>query len=435
MVSYYFSSLSKEAQNTIVNELIAKNKGLQQFYDDLMSTEVLMSINTMAKDPCSISAKLWTLILQYDINNLWRRIIQMDINLFLNGDNNSLDVLKLYMLYFDNITVEDISYITFNIDSINKRIDIIGNHFINDNLFCQLEYLKSNNYITIKQNVENEENYPKNIFKTSSKIMYNKSKELFENVDFKKNIIQFNKKSKVISQEFNEVFNSLSERQIQRYLTYIDINSREICKSDIEFIKASYCSNFYIELLNSIFTHLISKNNVAINSNIINSLLLKNNKSSQIEIYKKNKFKIECASILLPDFSQLTFDDLFELKYKASDELIELHQYINMLSNNINYESFNEDIINVKNYIRKAVKNFELKIKNMKFSVSQKFLMDIPRSYFPLVGNFLFNIPEYFKLLISLGFITVDTKLEYNKQLNNIKKDHLYFLLKLNNHY
>lgn len=50
MVSYYFSSLSKETQNAIVNELIAKNKELQQFYDDLMSTEGLMSINTMAKE-------------------------------------------------------------------------------------------------------------------------------------------------------------------------------------------------------------------------------------------------------------------------------------------------------------------------------------------------------------------------------------------------
>lgn len=50
MVEYYFSSLSKETQGTIVNELIAKNKELQQFYDDLMSTEGLMSINTMAKE-------------------------------------------------------------------------------------------------------------------------------------------------------------------------------------------------------------------------------------------------------------------------------------------------------------------------------------------------------------------------------------------------
>lgn len=50
MVSYYFSSLSPETQGIIVNELIEKNKELQQFYDDLMNTEGLMQINTVAKE-------------------------------------------------------------------------------------------------------------------------------------------------------------------------------------------------------------------------------------------------------------------------------------------------------------------------------------------------------------------------------------------------
>lgn len=50
MVSYYFSSLSPETQGVIVNELIEKNKELQQFYDDLMNTEGLMSVNTCAKE-------------------------------------------------------------------------------------------------------------------------------------------------------------------------------------------------------------------------------------------------------------------------------------------------------------------------------------------------------------------------------------------------
>lgn len=50
MVNYYFSSLSSDLQGKIVNELIEKNKELQQFYDDLMNTEGLMSINTMAKE-------------------------------------------------------------------------------------------------------------------------------------------------------------------------------------------------------------------------------------------------------------------------------------------------------------------------------------------------------------------------------------------------
>lgn len=50
MVSYYFSSLSQETQGKIVNELIEKNKELQQFYNDLINTEGLMDINTVAKE-------------------------------------------------------------------------------------------------------------------------------------------------------------------------------------------------------------------------------------------------------------------------------------------------------------------------------------------------------------------------------------------------
>lgn len=42
MVSYYFSYLSTETQGIIANELIQRNKELQQFYDDLMNTEGLM---------------------------------------------------------------------------------------------------------------------------------------------------------------------------------------------------------------------------------------------------------------------------------------------------------------------------------------------------------------------------------------------------------
>lgn len=50
MVNYYFSSLSVDLQGQIVNELMEKNKELQQFYDDLMNTEGLYHMNTVAKE-------------------------------------------------------------------------------------------------------------------------------------------------------------------------------------------------------------------------------------------------------------------------------------------------------------------------------------------------------------------------------------------------
>ena len=50
MVQKYFPSFSKEVQTEMVNDLIKQNKELKEFYDDLMNTEGLMSINTMAKE-------------------------------------------------------------------------------------------------------------------------------------------------------------------------------------------------------------------------------------------------------------------------------------------------------------------------------------------------------------------------------------------------
>lgn len=50
MVNYYFSGLSSDLQGKIVNELIEKNKELQTFYDDLMNTEGLYSMNVIAKE-------------------------------------------------------------------------------------------------------------------------------------------------------------------------------------------------------------------------------------------------------------------------------------------------------------------------------------------------------------------------------------------------
>lgn len=50
MVNYYFTNLSPDLQGQIVNELMTKNKELQQFYDDLMNTEGLMPINRVAKE-------------------------------------------------------------------------------------------------------------------------------------------------------------------------------------------------------------------------------------------------------------------------------------------------------------------------------------------------------------------------------------------------
>lgn len=50
MISKYFPSFSKETQAEMVNDIIRQNKMLKQFYDDVINTEGLMDMNTVAKE-------------------------------------------------------------------------------------------------------------------------------------------------------------------------------------------------------------------------------------------------------------------------------------------------------------------------------------------------------------------------------------------------
>lgn len=50
MVKYYFSNLSSDLQGQIVTELMEKNRELQQFYDDLLNTDGLYSMNIVGKE-------------------------------------------------------------------------------------------------------------------------------------------------------------------------------------------------------------------------------------------------------------------------------------------------------------------------------------------------------------------------------------------------
>ena len=56
-VDYYFSSFSDDLKVKIFDEMYKKNQELQQFYDDLMSTEGLMSMNTVSKELNGIGLK------------------------------------------------------------------------------------------------------------------------------------------------------------------------------------------------------------------------------------------------------------------------------------------------------------------------------------------------------------------------------------------
>ena len=50
MVKYYFDGFSNDIKYAMVQELEVKNKVLQSFYNDLMSTDGLLSMNEVSKE-------------------------------------------------------------------------------------------------------------------------------------------------------------------------------------------------------------------------------------------------------------------------------------------------------------------------------------------------------------------------------------------------
>ena len=50
MVEKYFPNFSEDTKKTMIQDLLRQNAELKEFYNDLMETEGLMSINTMAKE-------------------------------------------------------------------------------------------------------------------------------------------------------------------------------------------------------------------------------------------------------------------------------------------------------------------------------------------------------------------------------------------------
>lgn len=201
------------------------------------------------------------------------------------------------------------------------------------------------------------------------------------------------------------------------------------------FDSIMYCADLVQCSLCNILIDMLENVTIVNDTQFITDLLVKYFTSSEAAPILKNNIHTNCLSIMLPNLSNATFDDIYEIKYKMKDELTELKYYINTLTNNINILEYDRSYQQINMKINSSVKNLEHKIKNLKINVVQKFITEIknPLSYAPLLGSLFTNIPKNISLLASIGLIGANTGLEYIKQLEEIKNDNMYFLFKLRN--
>lgn len=320
----------------------------------------------------------------------------MEIKFDISGNSNSLYILKLCLLYFDDITV--------GIPCDHKMNESELFPMIDEDLINQFYYLEKSGYIKKELTYFDYMFHPQ-IIKLLPPII------------------------KTISDIANEIWDN-----------YEDYEDWEILEKVCELPSAKSHTRFtFVTLLRyyifTMYYNFINNRATISDLQIVNTAISKFYNRDSITPMLKNNIKINCASICLPNLSNATFDDIFELKYKANDELIQLKYYLNSMIDNINTEDINyfENVIVGK--VNSAIENLKLKMKDIRINVVQNFLEDIrnPLSYAPLLTTIFNDIPMHLSALTSLGLISGGVGLEYVKQFNDLKKDNMFFLFKLRN--
>lgn len=373
----------------------------------------------------------------------------MNIALSLNGDSSSLDVIKYCALYFDHISVDTpINVHTIipleRIKSKNKQHKY-NMHFLplyDVDLLTHVDLLKKEGILETSNpmwysNEESINSVAKTIVATEISKHFTPGTISHVKTSKKRHSIEITGVPKAITPEFVDSFNNVfSENALNDLVKYKLHGRKELSQF--------YCLlSLYSFLLNDIFCHICSSDNVATNSNFLNDII----STIYADMAKTNNHKecqiaLNALPILLPNIKDANMEDILEIRLNAADELIELRNYIDNLSQTIASERFYtaspqelQQLLNQK--VNPAIHQLERKMKDIKISAVQKFINNManPMYYAPLLTSLFTNISVHQTLLASLGLITADSIMEYCKNKNSIKNDALYFSIKLRDRY
>ena len=373
----------------------------------------------------------------------------MNIALSLNGDSSSLDVIKYCSLYFDHIYIDTPIDVHTIIPSekikTKKKPHKCNIHFLplfDIELLSHTELLKkegileSGNFIW-SSDIAGVNSVAKTIVATEMIEHFTPGTISAVNSTKKEHNVKITGAPKTFTPELIEAFNNVfSENALNDLIKHKLYGRNEVAQF--------YCLlSLYSNMLNCIFCHICSGENVATNSIFLNGIVNNvYNDISKTSNHKECQIALNALPILLPNIRNASIEDILEIRLNASDELLELRNYIDNLALTISPEKFYslspqelQQLLNQR--INPAIRRLERKMKEVKISSVQKFINNManPMYYAPLLTSLFTNISVHQTLLLSLGLISIDSIMEHCKNMNSIKNDALYFSIKLRDMY
>lgn len=412
----------------------------------------------------------------------------MKTNIIINSNDKDFSLLKFALLYTDDITVQipttfmatvnlpirespeqfykenDINIYIDTLDFFNEKeirptLDYLSEQgliqvdsYMQNRLFEGFRgrlaghNYKAPNLINSKMDEENNREFIGCLFqnmcdvnriKKTSKLMEVIEKEVlkgFKGFLIKENTYIIEENATISNRDFLQLMDDTFNPKYNSYLYqfYGDyVIENPIIK---KFTWLKECYFHYIQQ----FLNIVARGECPLsNDKYLFSIIEKyyKNGCEQVGIDKGSYLAFEAFELFLPNYSNLSIDDILEIRYRANDELMELKSYINMLATSIpidgDIQLYAKEIINTK--ISPAIKDLENKIFNLKISTIQKIIRDAknPLSYTPMLASIFTDVKPQIALAVSLGMIGSDLALELYKQYKDISNNPLYFSIKL----
>lgn len=136
------------------------------------------------------------------------------------------------------------------------------------------------------------------------------------------------------------------------------------------------------------------------------------------------------VEILLPDYSALEAEDLYEIRVKANSEIEQLSEYIDGISVVAHDEEELDRLVRRK--INPAIDELKAKVKGLHWSALQQALSIRDIAAVPLLITLLPDLPGYIPVGLSALLMGIDISIEIKKEHLELEQDPLYFTFKLN---
>lgn len=376
----------------------------------------------------------------------------MKIDLLYDNTLSSFETIKFASLYFDEINIQCPHY---------KTVLTTGEKVFQDNISEKVSILLNSNIAKL----DNRENTA-GIQITGKSYPYSSLVELFRNIPNEEIIEDFfdildTSFSEAVSmwvsnqlpivgsgkEYFFEKLNNLClvidllENEDNEFALneYDDIFESESEKNDGAKIQHLYdmarLLSFLTSLDHSVYCSFLENKSIVISNQFIKHYIAE----SYGKIPAENRicvFEKTALSIMFPNFIDLNFEDILEIRYKLNDELIEMRYYIKQLTKDYSPDDVGEQAVKkiLETKIESSIKQFESKLFSFRVGTIQKIIRDLknPLSYAPLLTTFISNVPVSASLAASLGLVGFDVALEHIKQHKEVRTHPLYFSLKLN---